>query len=128
MGLREVFLKAKELGFDHVMVISERNGNPTRMEFFTGDKEPEAYLLIGADLSPPSGKIHKKVLSLRSEEPALSALLMSFLKIKVNSEENSNFIWIKKTDQNQRIVMEFYDNKGKLIRPRIYLKDWKGVA
>jgi U3 small nucleolar ribonucleoprotein protein IMP4 len=128
MSLREVFLKAKDHGFDHVMVISERNGNPTRMEFFTGDEEPEAYLLISADLSPPSGKIHKNVLSLRSEEPSLAALLTSFLKIKVGPEENFNYIWIKKTDQNQRTVMEFHDNKGNLIRPRIYIKDWKGVA
>lgn len=131
MSLREVFLKAKELDFDSLIVISERKGNPSRLDFFTGNEEPEAYILISTDLSPPSGKIQIENLSLHCEETALSDFLSNFLKIqlvKENSKDNSNLIWIKRTDQTQRIVMEFYDNKGNLIRPRIYLKDWKGVA
>ncbi|WJI09033.1 Brix domain-containing protein [Methanobacterium sp. CWC-01] len=133
MSLREVFLKAKELGFDSVMVISERYGNPSRLEFFTGNEEPEAYILISTDLSQPSGKIHTENLTLQCEEPALSDFLSNFLKIGLDSNEisnykSSNLICIKKTGQTQRTVMEFFDNKGNLIRPRIYLKDWKGVA
>jgi U3 small nucleolar ribonucleoprotein protein IMP4 len=128
MSLREIFLKAKELGFDYLMVISERNGNPSRLEFFTGNEEPEAYILISTDLSQPSGKLQTKNLSLRCDEPELEDFLSKFLKIRLAKHENSDLIWVKKTQQDPRTVMEFHDNKGNLIRPRIHLKDWKGVA
>ncbi|MEN6329494.1 MAG: Brix domain-containing protein [Methanobacteriaceae archaeon] len=128
MSLREVFLKAKELGFEFVIVISERDGNPNRLEFFKSNEESEAHILITADLSPPSGKTQTKHLSFRCDEPELADFFSSFLKIKSNNNQNSNLIWIKQADHAQRTVMEFYDNKGNLIRPRIYLKDWKGVA
>ncbi len=128
MSLRKVFMKAKELGFDYVMVISERNGNPSRLEFFTGNDEPEAYILISTDLSQPLGKLQTKNLTLRCDEPELKDFLSKFLKIRLANHENSDLIWVKKTEQGPRTVMEFHDNKGNLIRPRIYLKDWKGVA
>ncbi len=128
MSLREVFLKAKELGLDYVMVISERNGNPSRLEFFTGNEGPEAYILISTDLSQPLGKIQTKNLTLRCDEPELEDFLSDFLKIRLANHENSDLIWVKKTEAGSRTVMEFYDNQGKLVRPRIYLKDWKGVV
>jgi U3 small nucleolar ribonucleoprotein protein IMP4 len=128
MSLREVFLKAKEIGSDSVMVISERDGNPSRLEFFKSNEVPEAYILISTDLSQPSGKIQTKNLTLHCEEPALADFLSNFLEIRLNNDEDSNLIWIKKTDNAQKTVMEFYDNRGNLIRPRIYLNDWRGVA
>jgi U3 small nucleolar ribonucleoprotein protein IMP4 len=130
MNLREAFLKAKEFGFDSLMVISERDGNPSRLDFFTGNEEPEAYLLISTDLSQPPGKVQIDNLILRCEEPKLSVFLSNFFKVRLvkeNLKDYSNLIWVKKTE-TLRTVMEFYDNKGNLIRPRIYLKDWKGVA
>jgi U3 small nucleolar ribonucleoprotein protein IMP4 len=132
MSSREVFLKAKELGFDSVMVISERDGNPSRLEFFNANEELEAYFLISTDLSPPTGKIQTENLTLHCEELALADFLSKFLKIRLvhndTHHKSSNLIWIKQTGQNQKMVTEFYDNRGNLIRPRIYLNDWKGVA
>lgn len=130
MSLREVFLKGKELGFSPLMVISERDGNPSRLEFFTSNEKPDAYILINVDLSKPRGKIDTENLTFHCEEPELSHLLSKYLKIKLVNENYSdkyNRIWIK-TGPAQRTVMEFYDNKGNLIQPRIYLRKWKEVV
>ncbi|MDP3065682.1 MAG: Brix domain-containing protein [Methanobacteriaceae archaeon] len=127
MSLREVYMKAKQLGFNKVMVISERNGNPSRLDFYKGGDEAEIYLLIGTDLSPPLGKVDTGDLGIQCELSSLAAILRPVLEMTVKEAPNSNLIWIKKI-KNERTVMEFYDNKGTLTRPRIYLRDWKGVA
>lgn len=127
MSLREVYLKAKQLRFNKVVVISERNGNPSRLDFYENGDEAEIYLLISTDLSPPLGKVDTGDLGIQCELSSLAALLLPVLEMEVKEAPNANLIWIKKI-KDERTVMEFYDNKGSLIRPRIYLRDWKGVV
>ncbi|HMK53273.1 MAG TPA: Brix domain-containing protein [Methanobacteriaceae archaeon] len=127
MSLRDVYLKAQELNFTTVMVISERNGNPSRLEFYNGGDEAESYLLISVDLSLPSGRVDTKKLGIKCESPSLDNILIPLFELEEKDVPNNNLLWIKKTE-DERMVMEFYDNKGILIRPRIYLRDWKGVA
>jgi U3 small nucleolar ribonucleoprotein protein IMP4 len=124
MNLREVLLKSLEQGSGTVVVISEMKGNPSRLEFYKDHEEPELTLLVNVDLSPPPGRITKDELGFRCKDPLLRKSIQSLLGLKEHQTEN-NLIMIKNGGLRAQAVMEFHDQQSRLVRPRIYIKEYK---
>ncbi len=125
MSLRDVFLKANEMGAKRVMVISERDGNPNGMDIYV-ESELFASLKLTVDFSLPKGRIKKDQLCLYCEVDELEQLNSNVFKIPLESDESdSNRLWIRTHKQKSTPVMEFFDAKGQLTGPRIYIYECK---
>ncbi|HHY00201.1 MAG TPA: Brix domain-containing protein [Methanothermobacter sp.] len=126
MSLRDVFLKASELGTNLVAVISEKNGNPNGMEIYE-DGELFATLKLAVDLSLPQGRIQKDETSLRCEVDELEDLASKIFQIPLENSEksNCNCLWIKTHQRKSTPMMEFFDGDGKPISPRIHIYECK---
>jgi U3 small nucleolar ribonucleoprotein protein IMP4 len=126
MSLRDVFLKANEMGLKRVGVISERDGNPNGMDIYV-ESELFASLKLTVDFSLPKGRIKKDQICLRCEVEEFEHLNSNVFEIPLESsdESNSNRLWIRTHEQKSTPVMEFFDAKGQLTGPRIYIHDFK---
>jgi len=122
MSIRKVFLKAKEMEFDRVVIISERDGNPGGLDIYLENK----LILsknITVDLSAPNGNMKKDQTVLRCDFEAFKNMAVSIFDVPMeNPQEKTkkNLIWIKDIQKYQGII-EFYDSKGLLNGPRIFL-------
>lgn len=126
MSLRDVFLKASEMGTNRVGVISEKDGNPNGMEVYE-DRELFATLKITVDFSLPKGRVKKDEMCLRCEVGELEELASHIFEIplETSDESNSNRLWIKTHRRKSTPVMEFFDRDGKPTGPRIHIYDCK---
>jgi U3 small nucleolar ribonucleoprotein protein IMP4 len=133
MSLRDVFLKAKELGMNRVAVISEKDGNPNGMEVY---KDGELYttLKLTVDFSLPKGRMKKDKIRLRCEVDELEKPIREIFKIPLEDSDKSdpewkdsdcNLAWIRSHKRKSTPVMEFHDVKGELTGPRIYIYQCK---
>lgn len=126
MSLRDVFLKASEMGTNRVAVISERDGNPNGMEIFR-DGELYATLKLTVDFSLPKGRFKKDEICLRCEVDELRDIAGEIFQIPLekSDESNSNCLWIKAHQRKKTPVMEFFDMRGQATGPRIYIYECK---
>jgi U3 small nucleolar ribonucleoprotein protein IMP4 len=127
MNIREVFLKAKEMGYQRVAIISEKNGNPSVIDVYR-ESEPLISLKVTVDLSLPRGRMKKDQNRLRCDRDDLkhqAGVLFGIPEENTQDRSESNLIWIKNEKNGDRAVFEFYDRDAKPISPRIYLQDWK---
>jgi U3 small nucleolar ribonucleoprotein protein IMP4 len=122
MSLRDVFLKALDENFSTVLVIHEMKGNPSRLEFYQANETPKLTLLVNVDLNPPPGKINKQKIGLRCDDVTLEKVIQPIIGLK-SHKQTYDLLWIK--EKNQKLVMEFHDLKGELIKPRIYIKGYE---
>ncbi|MDY9923340.1 Brix domain-containing protein [Methanobacterium sp.] len=125
MSLRDVFLKANEIGEDRVAVVSERDGNPNGMEFYQ-DGELFISLQLTVDFSLSKGRMKKDNLHIRCEVDELKDLSPEIFEIPLEepleySDENLILIRTSKS----RPLIEFFDGKGLATGPRIYLQGWE---
>jgi U3 small nucleolar ribonucleoprotein protein IMP4 len=125
MSVREVFLKAKKLKFDRIAIISERDGNPSGLDIYL-DGELIFSTKITVDLSAPSGRIKKDQTVLRCDLEDFKNLAVSIFAVPMENSQTkteNNLIWIKGTQKKYQGIVEFYDSKGLLNGPRIFLYD-----
>lgn len=122
MSLRDVFLKANQMGMDHLAVISERDGNPNRMDVYIRG-ELFASLKLSVDFSLPRGKVKKDQICLRCELEELKDIISKIFQIPhENSDESrNNLLWIR--TKKSKPIMEFTDDKGQFTGPRIYIHE-----
>ncbi len=125
MSLRDVFLKAKEMEADRVVVVSERDGNPNGMEIYQ-DGELFISLQLTVDFSLPKGRMKKDNLCIRCEVDELKDISPEIFAIPLEeppkySDENLILIRTSKS----RPLIEFFDGKGLATGPRIYIQGWK---
>jgi U3 small nucleolar ribonucleoprotein protein IMP4 len=123
MSLREVFLKAKEMEFDRIAIISERDGNPNGLDIYL-ERELIFSTKITVDLSAPSGMIKKNQTVLRCDLEDFKNLAISIFAVPMENPQaktGANLIWIKSTQKKYQGIVEFYDSKGLLNGPRIFL-------
>lgn len=130
MSLRDVFLKANQLGMSRVMVISEKDGNPNGMDVYV-DGELFATMKFTVDFSLPKGRMNKDAISLRCEVKKLKHVTQEIFDIPpenshesdYNKEHKSdcNLLWIRTHKRKSTPVMEFFDAHGQPTGPRIYI-------
>jgi U3 small nucleolar ribonucleoprotein protein IMP4 len=125
MNIHEVFLKTKIMGFDRVAIISEKNGNPSGLDIYL-----EGELIISkkitVDLSAPKGRMKKDQTVLRCDLEDFKNRAVSIFAVPLessNAKTEYNLIWIKGNQKQYQGIVEFYDSKGNINGPRIFLKD-----
>jgi len=124
MSVREVFLKAKEMGFDRVAIISERDGNPSGLDIYLED-ELIFSTKITVDLSAPKGRMKKDQTFIRCDLEDFKKLAVFIFAVPMENPQaktEDNLIWIKDTQKQYQGIVEFYDTKGLIIGPRIFLQ------
>lgn len=125
MSIWDILRKAGEFEFEKIAIISEIKGNPSRMTIYNRGGERLLSLDITVAFSESKGRIKKDDLSIRCQVDDLRELV-EILNIPQNAgKSNSNIIWIKKGERDKKAVIEFYDDAGIQISPKIYVKDWR---
>jgi len=130
MSQRDILIKTSELDSNRIAVISEMKANPSRIEILKPDGDSLLALDITVSNSPSSGRIKKDKLRIRCEKEDLKEKLIPILEIPPEDENkseesdavpNSNLLWIKKGKKKIKAMVEFYDQKGHLTGPTIYV-------
>jgi U3 small nucleolar ribonucleoprotein protein IMP4 len=127
MSLRDVFLKAKEMGKDRVAVVSERDGNPNGIEIYDHG-ELFISLQLTVDFSLPKGRMNKDKIRLRCEVDELTTLAPEIFAIPLEDSEDQsdqNLVLIRSSVKKSIPMLEFFDKNGQATGPRIYLQGWK---
>jgi U3 small nucleolar ribonucleoprotein protein IMP4 len=130
MSIREVFLNAKEMKFDRVVVISERDGNPSGLDIYLED-ELIISIKITVDLSAPIGMMKKDQTVLRCDLEDFKNLAVSLFAVPMENPQaktEDNLIWIKGAQKQYQGIIEFYNSKGLLNGPRIFLHHWNHLS
>lgn len=125
MSIRDVFIKSSNRN-EKTAIISEKKGNPSRIDVYDEKNENILSLDITVALSKKSADVNKKQLSLRCEIDDLRERLMDVFDVPENkNKSNLNCIWVKRGQKEKRAVIEFYDKNGLQTGPKIYLNDWR---
>ena len=99
MNMRELLLKALELGEVNIAVVYEIKGNPSRITFYSNKGEVLLVLLINVTLTNERLHISPKNLTVVSEVEKLNSLAEIFT-FPLVEEDNANYIKINKTDDD----------------------------
>ena len=99
MNMRELLLKALELGEVNIAVVHEIKGNPSRITFYSNKGEVLLLLLINVTLTNERLHISPKNLTVVSEVEKLNSLAEIFT-FPLVEEDNANYIKINKTDDD----------------------------
>ena len=99
MNMRELLLKALELGEVNIAVVHEIKGNPSRITFYSNKGEVLLVLLINVTLTNERLHISPKNLTVVSEVEKLNSLAEIFT-FPLVEEDNANYIKINKTDDD----------------------------
>ena len=99
MNMRELLLKAWELGEVNIAVVHEIKGNPSRITFYSNKGEVLLVLLINVTLTNERLHISPKNLTVVSEVEKLNSLAEIFT-FPLVEEDNANYIKINKTDDD----------------------------
>ena len=139
--MRDVILKSRTLGYSKIAVISEKKGNPSRMEILDFEGDSLISMDITVTNSFASGRIRKKKLHLRwelnqsnsdikkkiisiigiPEDPIeLIKTGSTALKDELKEYTDSNLILVKE-GKTSKAVVEFHDQEGQITGPRIYV-------
>lgn len=126
MSFRDVLVKSTSLGFQKILIVSQIKGNPSKIEIYDADGKILLFLKITVSLLDSKGKINPDDLSLRCEIEELKNHLTPILNIPESKKDsNKNLIWIKKGEEENKAIFEFYDKDGSIRDPRIYVKNWR---
>lgn len=99
MNMRELLLKALELGEVNIAVVHEIKGNPSRITFYSNKGEVLLVLLINVTLTNERLHISPKNLTVVNEVEKLNSLAEIFT-FPLVEEDNANYIKINKTDDD----------------------------
>lgn len=143
MSMRDVLLKLRVSDHTKVAVISEMNGNPSRIAFFNLEGDLILSMDVTVSNSLANGRIKKKELRVRWEledsdqreisstlkEQIISALEVprdpvdlikkDTLKDELRQYSSSNLILVK--GEGSKTLVEFHDQEGQITGPRIYI-------
>jgi U3 small nucleolar ribonucleoprotein protein IMP4 len=129
MSLRDVIIKSSEMGYIQTAVISQMKANPSRIDFY--DVEGEIGLSIDVTVGLPeknSSRINIKSEDLKfySEVKEIENLAdILDIPVFIKGSEFKNLISIRYMDENNKALLEFYDEAGNLAGPKIYIKGWR---
>jgi U3 small nucleolar ribonucleoprotein protein IMP4 len=130
MSIRDVLIKSSELGYDRVALVSEMKGNPNRIDFL--DEEGEIIFSMDVTVGIPNSnsssrsRVKSENLQLQSEIPELQQLGNIFGIPKFTEDSPlENLMVIKRSDEKNKGVMEFYGSNGIETGPKIFIKEWR---
>lgn len=126
MSLRDVLLKSSQLGFDKTAVVSETKGNPSKIDFYNEKGDIVLSMDVTVSITNSKGRLKIKELYLKSEMDDLNILgeLLGIPKCRETLKQE-NILILKRGDNERRAIIEFYDSKGFITGPKIYIKDWR---
>lgn len=150
MSMRDVLLKAANLGYSYVAVVFEYNGNPSKITFFNSEGSEILSMTINVALPEKRINIQKEDLSFKCDLEEM-AILGDILQLKTlddfESDESdkygldfedfqeSNLITIKnsKSDdfkyndskQDYKAIIDVFDKKGICTGFKIFIKNFK---
>lgn len=129
MSIRDLLLNASQLD-GKILIVSEMKGNPARIEIQNSNGITLISLEITVSIIPSTGRIKRDKMRIRCENKEWSEKLISILGILPEDNQsnklhkktsNSNLLWIKKGEKGIKAVIEFFDENGQEISPRIYV-------
>jgi U3 small nucleolar ribonucleoprotein protein IMP4 len=121
MSFRDVLIKAS--GFKIIAIVSQVKGNPSRIEFYNENGEILLTLYITEAILDLKGRINPDNLTLRCEIDPLRDTLLEILEIKKCPERtDENLIWVKKGEEEDTAIFEFYGSDGSMVNPKIYVR------
>ncbi|MDO9045076.1 MAG: ribosomal biogenesis protein [Methanobacteriaceae archaeon] len=144
MSMRDVLLKAANLGYSYVAVVFEYNGNPSKITFFNNEGSEILSMTINVALPEQRINIQKEDLSFKFDIEEM-AILGDILQLKtVNDFESeadknefdiedfseSNLITIKDSKSNDskqdyKAIIDVFDKKGICTGFKIFIKNFK---
>ncbi|MBP2045525.1 Brix domain-containing protein [Methanobacterium aggregans] len=126
MSLRDVLLKSSQLGFDKTALISETKGNPSKIDFYNEKGDIVLSMDVTVSITNSKGRLKTSELSMKSEMDTLNILgeLLGIPKCR-DILKQENILVLKEGDNERRALLEFYDSKGVITGPKIYIKDWR---
>lgn len=126
MSLRDVLLKSSQLGFDKTALISETKGNPSKIDFYNEKGDIVLSMDVTVSITNSKGRLKTSELSMKSEMDTLNILgeLLGIPKCR-DILKQENILVLKEGDNERRALLEFYDFKGVITGPKIYIKDWR---
>jgi len=127
MSIRDVLIKSSELGYDKIAVVSELKGNPNRIDF---QEEGEIIFSIEVTVGIPNSnasfksRVKSESLKLYSEVPELDLLgdIFDIPKLTEGSPME-NLLFIKKSNEKSKAVVQFYGSNGMETGPKIFIKN-----
>ncbi|MCK9152058.1 Brix domain-containing protein [Methanobacterium alcaliphilum] len=123
MSMRDVLLKASQLNHDTIAVVFEKHGNPSKITFYDCDGSEIIYITLNAALPEKRIKIHKDHLSYKCDVKDL-CFLGDILNIESDNESELDFLWIKKSDNDYKAILEFFDSSGISTGFKIFIKNF----
>lgn len=130
MSIRDVLIKSSELGYTKIAVVSELKGNPSKIDF--QDEEGEIIFSLEVTVGIPNSnassksRVKSESLKLQSEVHELDQLgkIMDIPKFTEGSPME-NLLVIKRGDEKNKAVIEFYGSNGIETGPKIFIKEWR---
>jgi len=123
MSMRNVLLKANELEYSNILIISEKKGNPNTLTFYNNEGEQLLTLEVSVALKNIRTNINHEKLSINCQIDDLKDII-TIINLPESESFDTNMLIIKKHQKN-RAVMEFIDDKGHITNPLIYIHDWR---
>ncbi|PKL67921.1 MAG: hypothetical protein CVV28_04140 [Methanobacteriales archaeon HGW-Methanobacteriales-1] len=145
MSMRDVLLKAANLGYSYVAVVFEYNGNPSKITFFNKDGLEILSMTINVALPEKRINIQKEDLSFKCDFEEM-AILGDILQLKTANDfesdeadkddfdfedfQESNLITIKDSKfddskQDYKAILDVFDKKGICTGFKIFIKNFK---
>ena len=124
MSMRDVLLKASELGSSRVALIHEFQGNPSKLSFY--DDGGNELISLDITVSIPENRINiqKDQLTLKCEMSELEDMGDVF-QLESNPVSESNYLLVKESSNQYKAVLEFYDRHGVFTGLKIFVKDYQ---
>ncbi|MDP2836096.1 MAG: ribosomal biogenesis protein [Methanobacteriaceae archaeon] len=144
MSMRDVLLKAANLGYSYLAVVFEYNGNPSKITFFNKDGLEIISMTINVALPEKRINIQKEDLSFKCDLEEM-AILGDILQLKTANDfeseadkneldiedfPESNLINIKNSKSNDskqdyKAILDVFDKKGISTGFKIFIKNFK---
>lgn len=123
MSMRDVLLKASQLNHKNIAVVFEKHGNPSKITFYDADGSEIIYITLNVAFPENRIKIYKDNLTLKCDVKEL-CLLGDILDIGYDNEAESDYLWIKNSDNEYKAILEFFDSRGTSTGFKIFIKNF----
>lgn len=123
MSMRDVLLKASQLNHKTIAVVFEKHGNPSKITFYDAGGSEIIYITLNVAFPENRIKIYKDNLTLKCDVKEL-CLLGDILDIGYDNEAESDYLWIKNSDNEYKAILEFFDSKGTSTGFKIFIKNF----
>lgn len=123
MSMRDVLLKASQSNHKFIAIVFEKHGNPSKITFYDDGGSEIIYITLNVAFPEDRIHIHKENLSLKCDVKEL-CFLGDILDLNCDNKSESNYLWIKESDNDYKAVLEFFDSRGNSTGFKIFIKNF----